>query len=317
MTPTRPSRPVRHAFTLVEILFAILIIGVLLGLLIVGLRQATKAGKSTVDRQGVIGMKVAVQRFRDEFGFLPPLVRENHPQATRRARTETVAGEDRIAVYTPSLAGDRNALLARGPGNSTANGDYRFSVHSLPYYLLGGLEVEIDAAWPIPIDGVSGPGFLEPGADGTFKVPAGLKAANPTNTRTGRRFDPFFDAGRSSAKVFTSPADPAVVELRDRNGQAFRYYRWLHGNPAKVAQFPPDGIENLGDLNVPAILGDPSTDLPLRDAAFAIVAAGPNGVFGDETDVDELRRVLGLAGDASVAKVRAEASADNIVEVGK
>ena len=112
----------------------------------------------------------------------------------------------------------------------------------------------------------------------------------------------------------------------DNNNVAFRYYRWLPGReqPAGSGNFI---VETLADLNIPVMVArDPAAfpqlvDRPerditknaqLRDATFAIVSAGANKVFGDES-VDVLQAALG---SGTETELRREAESDNAVEVG-
>ena len=147
------------------------------------------------------------------------------------------------------------------------------------------------------VDGVQGPGFRAPQRDGSFRV-AG-----------GQTYEPFFDASKNPEGIFRGKVDEGRVELRDRNGVAYRYYRWMPGNL--------DGeVEEADDLNIPELLGSAEDNPELRSAKFAIVAAGPNGVFGEEkTEEDDLWIRQGLsAGDPRAETLGRQ---DNIVEVGR
>jgi len=166
----------------------------------------------------------------------------------------------------------------------------RFSVYSLPIYLMGVLDAEYD--------GNDGLGFREPAREGLFR------------TAGGRLFDPKFDASEDSDRLAEVDAEEGRFELRDRNGIAYRYYRWLP-DEAQAGQ-------TVTDLrNVPALLGDPADDIALRDADYAIVAAGPNRVFGEEATETEaaLRTELGRGGD--IDELERLGRDDNIVEVGR
>src|SRR5204863_1758069 len=149
--------------------------------------------------------------------------------------------------------------------------DLRFSVYSLPYYMLGVLDMKRDTADPnsMPVDGFAGPGFRTVKGDGTFNT-------------GGRVFQPFFDVSRGSASVYAVDGTLGKVELRDRNGVAFRYYRWERGRAQASQQGPAGTVVDLADLNVPMFLGDPAQNEQLKKARWAIVGAGPNGLFGNE-----------------------------------
>jgi hypothetical protein len=115
---------------------------------------------------------------------------------------------------------------------------------------------------------------------------------------------------------------PERVQLQDVHGVAYRFYHWEHGQAAggQIGQ-----VLSAADLNVPAIVGDPTEDASLRDAQDAIVAAGPNGVFGDEMglplwhpqymDAATMASRLNISDSSNPAKLIEAAMSDNIVEV--
>jgi type II secretory pathway pseudopilin PulG len=299
-----------RGFTIMEILVSILVIFTLMGLLIVGARHVRKLARSSADRAAVTSLKQAVVQFRTTTGFLPPLVKDQTPLNTGRP-----------SIYVASVPADGTALRLAPDFNTATPGapDLRFSLYSIPYYVIGALDVPGPAPNPnnLPIDGVAGPGFLMPKRDGTFE-------------RAGRKFESFFDLGKSGKSLFAADAPNGRVVLRDANEVAFRYYRWLRGDA------PNTGPTTPPPLNVPGIfitdLGPPKViDPEFRSADFAIVGAGPNGVFGDEADLpawhpqqlswDALASKAGVSGSPQgnaplQAKVRDAARADNIVEVG-
>lgn len=298
--PVRGSRA-RAGFTLVEVLFALLIIFLLMGLLLVGFRAATRASRASADRQSVSALKIAVDRFKQEFGHLPALVKDD----AMDGGPLDVTGK-RPVVYSPGVAADL-MFLRDDPPTPPTDRDTRYSVYTLPYYVLGVLGEAYD--------GVDGAGFLEPKRDGSF-----TKRQTGTG-RTGRVFEPFFDSSRNSRGVFTEDVETGRIELRDRNGTPYRYYRWVRDAGSPVAGDP------LNDyLNVPEILGDPAMDefRHLRDAEYAVVGAGPNGLIGDEhlppvviMTLADMRTELGLSSGVADAEVLRIAREDNIVEVGR
>lgn len=276
-------------FTLVEILFSFAVVAVLMGLLIVGLRMAARGARQVVDQQAVSSLKMGVEQFKRDFGFLPPLVKDDQPlsQATGRWAPN---------VYLESIPADYQFL--RGAGISgPSSPDRRYSVYSLSYYLIGALGRGPDGSL---IDGVDGPGFLEPKADGTFR------------TVGGRRFEPLFDVSRGSKGLVAVDAAQGRFELRDRQGNAFRYYRWVRGNAA-------GSVTRLEDLNVPGLLGDPEEMFELRDAEYAIVGAGPNGVFGDlpTEGAEFVKQQLGLTSSTADSVAERMGRQDNVIEVGR
>ncbi len=258
-----------------EILVAILIIFLLMGLLLVGIRHVRKLGKGAGDRAVATALNIAVTQFRTEFGFLPPLVKDyDTVQSPAGPIAQLSSGKKVPKVYSASVTADATFLRTSTPplaeGLPQPIVDVRFSVYSLPYYCIGGLEVmESASVPPTPIDGVAGPGFLTPKRDGSFE-------------RAGRRFESFFDLSKNGKALFSPDAAAGRVVVRDAQEVPVRYYRWLRGNVSNGQVNKPD------DCNVPILLGRASESPDLRSAEYAIVCAGPDGVFGDEADIKDL-----------------------------
>ena len=276
---------IRPGFTIVELGVAILVIAILIGLLLVGLNQLSRSAQSGAERANVVAMRMAVEAFRNDFGFAPPLVKDGLVYPGGTVGTPAPLGAGFVNVYRSDVPEDVLFLQGEGP-----DPDLRFSVYSLPYYLVGVLDASVD--------GKDGPGMRDPARDGSFRRVG------------GRLSDPYFDvAGRSEALVEVDKAE-GRYELRDRSGVAYRYYRWL-----PVEQTPGMTVTDL--RRVPSLLGDPAQNIALRDAEWAIVAAGPNRVFGDSATETEqaVRGQLGMG--LSLGQLFENARGDNVMEVGR
>lgn len=307
-----------RAFTLIEILLAIAILSLLIGLLVVGISRAFKVSSIKAHEQALANLKIAIDQFRQEFNFPPPLVKDEVPFPGNPI--------DRIPVYIPSnpadgiiLRRDAEPSDAGSIGARTEYYELRFSVLSLPYYISGACEFKPSNDWQVPIDGVSGPGMLQALPDGSFKVPAGLKSASSTNRSSGRVYPAFFDASKATLQLVQG--DNNRAEYRDRKNVPYRYYRWLPdavAPPVNINSYSDHGLRGLrAYLNVPVIVGDPESDMRLRDATWAVVWAGSDGLFGDET-LEDLGNGLGRTVDAAgELRARMDATKDNVVEVGK
>jgi hypothetical protein len=322
-----------RGFSLVEIMFSLLVIFLLMGMIIVGVRHVWKKAKETGERAAVVALKQGADKFKEQFGILVPLVWDNIPGLNYRVRfpqgpvspTGTNVAKSPVVYLVSENAAQQareDSFLRNQP--RLANGpDLRFSVYSLPYYLIGALGKDVD--------GVDGPGFLEVNRDGSFKVPEWMWSGNAGTRpqKLPRKFDSFFDARGGSRTVRYIDPTQWRVELQDGEGEPYRYYRWIRGNNSIAGQ--PDSIVTLDDLNVPFVVGDPAENPKLRDADYAIVSAGPNDLYGDEDkypttspwymSLTDMAVKLGIGGSPSDAgfdvKVHEAARQDNVVEVGK
>lgn len=331
----------RRAFTLIEVIVSVLIIFVLMGLLLGGLAITNKYAKSAAERQAVQAIKVGVSQFKQDYGFLPPLVRDEAAAGARATIETDSANENVIAVYragttVPYVYDTAMRVPNVPPAADNPLSDHRYSNRSLAIYLAGGIDASISGTVTASIDGIAGPGFYKPRQNGSFEVPPDIRKPNAQSKRTTGASESLIDLGKRTPKLFVNgqpiyPNEINQVELRDSNGVPIRYYRWLPGDPTQNFR-----VQTPADLNIPAMVGrdglnainailkpDPARDITqnaaIRSATFAIVAAGPNQVFGDEPAAELVLKMGGgdPADAALVASLRSKAEADNIVEVGQ
>ncbi|HYE61391.1 MAG TPA: hypothetical protein VD997_05290 [Phycisphaerales bacterium] len=321
----------RGGFTMVEIMFSVLVVGILLGLLIVGARSATAYVRKTSDQAAVRNVAMAINEFKKQFGFYPPLVWE---KTTGGGGAEVIMTPTprKVRVYSLSTPAELAFLETLPPLDATNPFfDERFSIRSLPIYLVGGLNLGIDAAHNdpaannfVPIDGVPGPGFCKPRQDGSFEVPPeSLMTGGTKTSKRSNSYEPILNLGGSSLKLFVDPTDTdrSRISILDRNGIAIRYYRWEPANSASATLLQNLSVPRIVGRETPGFLKTPrerdlSENSALKGARWAVVGAGPNKVFGDE-EIGTLRRELGASAGDTDEQVRAEAEEDNIVEVGQ
>jgi hypothetical protein len=311
-------------------MFTVGVIFLLMGLLIVGLRIASRTANKAAETHAVAALTMGCEQFKNDFGFPPPLVMDFDPGASADTSAFVTGADQREGPLSPihdnpqdktydpvaflstsdhSAGGrfEREERYLRGR-KPTAEGtrlenDYRFSTYSLAYYLLGALGKDPTGAL---IDGVEGAGFLRPNADGTFRKTG------------GKKYEPLFDTKGTKGVVAVDTA-AGRLPLCDRRGVPYRYYMWRHGrvDPQKGVV-----VEKPDDLNIPLLLGDPATNTSLRNAEYAIVGAGVNGVFGDWWDAthftetpDEIKQGLGRSLSMNDERAAAMAREDNVVGV--
>ncbi len=256
----------KPAFTLIELLVSIAIVALLIGLIAVGFNRVLGAARGAGEKQAAASIKFGVEQFKQEFGFLPPLVLHDEEMLVSSTRVKPIASSGAINTFggtVPSNFYNPSDTSSFPSGNSFLKGfwnnrpmtadarlnassalvgryipDRRFSEHSLAYYLVGAL--------PTAVDGIDGPGMLAPNQDGTFSKPG------PTNTRSARIqsgsparvYTPFVDIGRNAprldisleARVAGEPAYPFRYRLIAPNGKPYRYYRWDRRTAADIQE---------------------------------------------------------------------------------
>jgi prepilin-type N-terminal cleavage/methylation domain-containing protein len=358
-----------RAFTLVEIMISLLILSILLALLIGSVKLVTRTAKGTVDRQAVHSINMGASQFKQLFGFYVPLIRDKDPNPPANGVTivfvpNSNPQRNKVNVHQANDQGPPGYLAYMQNYNVPVNAqnpllDTRYSECSIPVYLAGELSLPLDPAQPsgVPIDGIQGAGFCKPNIDGTFAIPADLLhpgTGTSATKRVGATFEPLISLNGNAPRLvvdpFNPPGSPSFnpehVSVVDRNGVPIRYYRWEHGSQQQPQPNPlPLNIPLMvgrvfNDPAYPALTGIPvpadrdiSKNPNLRDAVFAIVAAGPDGFFGDEVNdttvpntdprYNALDRMLGSVGvspsasPAEIVKARMRVEQDNIVEVGK
>jgi len=343
-----------RAFTIIELLVSILVISILIAILIVAVNAALNAARRGGEQQTVAGLQTGIGLFQGTFdNRLPPMVWDGDPiELVSDSSAPTITGAPtegpvdppafptpppgtarRVATYD-AIYQDGGAVVLTGRKPSLGGDptplfdplqDPRYSKFALPIFL-GGLLSE-DA------DGVSGPGmrltYTNRGGwslGGQSQVREPLFAmANERGVQTSYvSIDERREHGDTGLQPGDEDADPDRTAYVNAQGVAIRYYRWVQSDPA-ATQGANQGT--LGFLNLPLVLRDPEDwddpDEPgpristeLRSATYALVSAGPNGVFGIEP-IGLLRERLGTGGNVAEEVVRHEAWADNVVRLGQ
>ncbi len=227
----------RPGFTLMEILVVIAIIALIMAMVFAALNRATITAKRSASERSASALAQSVVNFRNEFGFLPPLVHDGLSVSAgdddyRPLRVDPTDSpidgpllrhdEDpalpviyTVVVWSEGLdfnffrrregSGADEIKLANGSGWDIDGAweDRRYSKYSLAYYLTGALDRDID--------GVRGPGFVRPAIDGTYEgvgYPVGFRSS-------GERFAPMMDVDRPGVRIAVQYVEPNEVPEHD------------------------------------------------------------------------------------------------------
>ncbi len=387
--PERLGNPAAQsrAFSLLELVVVTALIVLLITFLASALGRASISARQTASQRSAEAIAVAVEHFRLEFGFLPPLVHDGEiinangdfypwdvianglssddgplkdgPNSVTYAYKTLVVwseGADFSFFRRRDSNDAADPVDIPGAGSwdiESAWDDRRYSRYALAYYLTGAL--------PRSADGVAGQGMARPMANGGF-----ANVGYPVGS-TRDRYQPTIDTNRAGIKVRAGYARPIeiaehdasitdfdslspdmvydlyanedqdlLVALVDNFGTAYRYYRWESGRYNNNRRLV---VESTLDLNIPPILLNPLTlvelenndtdaqeydltegNLELRNARFAIVGAGADGLFGTEPIdylVSQLSRRDPEGDPEEIARLRQRAMDDNVIALGK
>lgn len=299
MPGQRQSAKLVRGFTLIEILFSILIIGVLMGLLFVAFRSTRRYASSVDARSAVSAVRMGVIRFKDQFGFVPPLLRDQAAINPRSVVTVGTAPGFAAYNFSSSATNAADLLILRpaalvNPALANPFQDPRYSERSLAVYIAGVCEVPLDSnaadplARSIPLDGVAGPGFCKPSEDGNFVVPASIRAGTAATSRRGgvAKFESLLDLNSKSlsplwfqreldtanpppASAFPRDGDDAAdpdkerwVAIADLKRTPLRFYRWINGAAYTQGAQTVYEVRIEADFRVPPLVGRLSTLYP-------------------------------------------------------
>lgn len=286
----------RAGFTLMELLVVFVIILVLLALVLSGLNRATKAGRRTATQESANSLAKAVDQFKQEFGFLPPLIHDGMPISAGDANFRPLdflnggSLEDGPTFLVDNGPYEYQVLIVWNEGvdaeffrgrntdgpydsgwdESRAWNDRRYSKYALAYYLTGVLGKTVD--------GVNGPGMTRPIIDGSF-----LGVGYPVGS-VREKYEPIMDTERRGARIVNGYVEPKEVAEHDeaadgenlpdadtvrnmyeteQREQLFAFVDGF-GNAFRYYRWEPGRLVGLQlvinselDLNIPPVLIDP------------------------------------------------------------
>ncbi len=318
-TPSPASAPApavcRRAFTLVELLTVVVIIGVLIGILLVAFTGVLRTSKNLQCERTLRTIGDAVQSFNTDFRYDPPLLRIQRDDWD--IGEATTAGDTVVIpeAWPTSAAGDP-PTSARTRQNLEQT---RYaSEYSAAVYLMGAGDIDgqtvtndnaVDTTQPNrganqdEDDGKSGPGVRDPGPDRSWGG-AGDRGQQTSGTsqrraiRTGRTYGPYLDQ-TSMASLMLLDQNTGLYRIADPWGQPIRYYRnWptknrpSSGEPEASVAFTPVEIRNpIAVEHQMASSNQPNYEFEreVLSARFMLLSAGQNSLTS--TAAGELRPV--------------------------
>lgn len=219
-----------------ELMITLSIVVIILGFLASALGRASQSARQTASQRSVEAIAAAVEQFRLEFGFLPPLVHDGQLVSTNNYRpidpaTGTPSAEDgplrdvtgvdynfqQLVVWSQGSdfnffrrragdAADNIELPTGGNWNiGSAWDDRRYSRYALAYYLVGVL--------PRSVDGIAGQGMTRPLPTGGFS-----SVGYPVGS-TRDHYEPTVDTDRRGLRLQTGYARP--IDLTEHGFQPY------------------------------------------------------------------------------------------------
>lgn len=305
---------VRRGFTLTELLVAIAVLGLIVGILAVALSGALTGGRRAATAAQLQGIGNAVEAFRLDFERPPGLI-------TGLETSGAVRG-----VTTPGLRAALDPGLDSETEAARENGFY--SEFTLATMLIGVGDVDGDGeefvdASPGPgefpgDDGVQGTGLRDPGPFGCWVFGAGTTLERRSSA-DGRVYGPYLETGSASDSVqrvlveerevlgrrglYRSPSAGVVLyRLLDPFGNPVRYYTgWptrtvVGSRAASTLSRTPVELRTEESVRSAISAGEAASvdlvhasDRALLSAPYALLSPGQPSPGGQSTGEEEAR----------------------------
>ncbi len=295
------------AFTIVELMVVVAVVGVLVGILLVAFGGVRRSAQQALATRLLATIGQAVEAFEREVGYLPPLL--VYDQTT----PVLLGNQPQINVFEPSLVVPEAKHADNFGALRTELEATRFgSEFTLPAYLLGTGDINNSEMAGQTVggnndkdDGQAGPGFRDPGPDrswGDAHERDSADIAADATTKIGRVYGPYLDPA-GLAEHLRLDKRTGMFKMTDSWDQPIRYYKgWrtkndpLPGAPAEPGvDFVPvelrtaDAVEYQADDLLQR--ADLQLERPVFGAKFMILSAGvpifegrdghPIPLFGD------------------------------------
>jgi len=282
------QRHTPRAFSLIELLVVVVIIGVLIGIAAPAFLSVRRGAARTATESQLGSMVSAIDQFKTDFGFLPLLILD----------------DPEVEPTNPDWC---TALASRDDAVAKLEAERYHSVYSLPVYLLGigALSPDVVSNNPDRHDGHAGAGFRDPGPDRAWGGARERTTSTHRVLASGRIYTPYVDYAdtdrvrRASTDLGDFPEEASVDAddpdapwrsmsvILDGWGTAIRYYRhWPtrpeSGTPGEtLLQAPAEIVDPDALALAPEGTGefDASRDVELARAGYALLSAGADRIF--------------------------------------
>lgn len=302
-----PIRSARRAFTLVELLAAVTVIGILIGIVFIALGGATQQARASLATRQLGTIQQGVAQFETDFGYLPPLLSDYTD-----VPGSGFAGTDKVLVTPEGQATFGATLQQQAEFVSDAYKASRYSSeYSIAAYLIGIAELSGNAtvqdrdgedfllAADDGDDGVVGPGLRDPGPDrawggGSSRLDARSSPGDPNTylqPRGGQVYGPYINAAD-----LTDAIEPELLvggndnyigyQVLDPWGNPIRYYlNWPTKDPTltgldlqrnRTVDFLPVELRTAesADAQIRGNDVDLNLDRIALNSSFALLSAG-------------------------------------------
>jgi prepilin-type N-terminal cleavage/methylation domain-containing protein len=252
----------RAAFTLIELLVVIAIIGILASLLLAGVMAVLRKGPEVNNRNDIMQLGVALDKFKTKYGFYPPSKIKLVPQLANYNMANPLDQQSSAFLSSMWTNLDRQTTTVfawAGPGVPIPATGITLEGHQCLVFFLGGIP-----------------------SGGNNKAPMGFSTnpLNPTDPNPDRFKFIDFESGRCEMLDPASPF-PSYLDSHSKGGtnkKPFLYFSSYKRNNG----YSPFGSSDNVSLGVSPYVetSTPTTVKYINPTTYQLISAGADGAFG-------------------------------------